>query len=268
MSIVNRIRRARAARAAGLSSVGLAALVFTLALSPVSDSGTPAPASGQGPAVFAPYNVSWTSGKPAPATISVTELRRLQSTGEALVGGLDGTSASMVTTASATPSGFTLQQPGIRRSDYVYDSDSMYQASYHCSNPSNCQLEDEVKLQLHQVALGGSSHTWQLRLSMSQVANPANLTWTYWATYWCGVNIAGASDILCANGAAPSGASMTVNSTVYEPWGTANATTVFPMVAATSQFSSGTSVTMKFRGWDTFSTATTTKLSATSGTGS
>lgn len=52
-----------------------------------------------------------------------------------------------VTPLASTPDGFKLQHPGIRRSDYVYDSDTVYQGTYHCDH-SNCKLMAEVTVQL------------------------------------------------------------------------------------------------------------------------
>jgi hypothetical protein len=60
---------------------------------------------------------------------------------------------------------------------------------------------------------------------------------------------------------------MSVNTVVNKPWGAPNGITVFPMVQATTIFSDGAEVTNKFRGWDTLSTASTTRLNTTSGTG-
>lgn len=207
-----------------------------------------APASAADPAG---YDVAATSIVPLADVVPSTELPSP-----------DGT----VVPATGTPDGFKLQNPGIRRSDYVYDSDKVYQGSYHC-NSSTCTLSAEVTAQLHEVVIGGSSHTWQLTMNMAYYSNPGNLTWSYSASYWCGVNISGASDTICTNGAAPSGASMSVNTVVNKPWGATNNITVFPMVQATTLFSSGVSVTTKFRGWDTLSRSSTTKLNATSGTG-
>jgi hypothetical protein len=171
-----------------------------------------------------------------------------------------------VTADADTPDGFTLQHPGFRRSNYVYDSDTVYQGTYHCTDDA-CKLMAEVTVQLHEVAIGGTSHTWELTSNMKKYKNPGNYTWSYSATYWCGVNISGASDTICANGAAPSHVSMSVNTVVNKPWGSKNGITVFPMVQASTLFSNGVHVTTKFRGWDTLSRARTTQLKATSGTG-
>ncbi len=270
MLIKNRVRRGRVARSVALSGMGLLALVSISAFSPVSDASPAAPASGQGAAVstpteVAPYTISWSSEVPIPAVSTVADMQRLQAGGDAQIAGLDGTDANLISVAAATPNGFILQHPGIRRTDYIYDSDAVYQGTSVCT--STCQVKAQVKVQLHQVAIGGSSHTWELKLNMSQYSNAGGLTWTYWGSYWCGVNVAGGSDTLCTNGAAPSGVSMTVNSPVNKPWGATNGITVFPMVTATTQFSNGVTVSTKFRGWDTTSAASTTKLKATSGTG-
>lgn len=167
------------------------------------------------------------------------------------------------TTAESTPNGFSLRNPGIRRSDYIYDSDNVYQGSYDCSG-STCILKAQVKAQFHHYVNGGSSHTAQLTMYMTNYSNPGGLTWSYSSSYWCGVNVSGGNDTICTNGAAPSGASMSVNTVVNKPWGATNGITVFPMVQASTVFSNGVNVTTKFRGWDTLSRASTTKLKATS----
>jgi hypothetical protein len=174
--------------------------------------------------------------------------------------------AGTFTPMADTPNGFILQHPGIRRSDYVYDSDTVYQGSYHCSG-STCNLLAQVTVQLHEVAIGGSSHTWQLTMNMKRYSNPGNITWSYFATYWCGVNVSGGNDYICNNGAAPSDVSMSVNTLVNKPWGGTNSITVFPMVQASTQFSNGVKTTTKFRGWDTLSRSSTTRLNTSSGTG-
>jgi hypothetical protein len=202
------------------------------------------------PASAAPkkFDVAVSSESPLPTTVPVDQLPAQ-----------DGT----VSVTAATPSGFALRNPGIRRSDWVYDSDKVYQGSYRCTS-TVCTLAAEVTVQLHQEAIGNTSHTWRLTQHMDFSRNPGGLTWSYGASYWCGVNISGASDTLCTNGAAPSNASMSVNTVVNKPWGATNSITVFPMVQATTVFSNGVTTTTKFRGWDTLSRSSTTKLSASS----
>ena len=204
-----------------------------------------------GAVTSAAYTVGVSSSAPLPATADSSSLPEASGT---------------IKPMSDTPDGFILQHPGFRRSDYVYDSDTVYQGSYHCSG-SSCKLLAQVTAQLHEVAIGGSSHTWQLTMNMKQYSNPGNITWSYFATYWCGVNVRGGNDYTCNNGAAPSDASMNVNTLVNKPWGKTNSITVFPMVQASTQFSNGVKVTTKFRGWDTLSRSTTTKLNTSSGTG-
>jgi hypothetical protein len=192
--------------------------------------------------------------EPLPATFPVSELAKLEGTGD-------------VTPAASTPNGFKLQNPGIRRDDYVYDSDPVYQNAGDCG-PIICTAKAQVKVQFHQVVNGIDSHTWRLTMNMAEYSNPGNLTWTYSSTYWCGINIKLADDQLCDDpGAAPSNETMSVNTVVNKPWGAPNGITVFPMVQATTIFSDGAEVTVKFRGWDTLSTARTTRLNTTSGTG-
>jgi hypothetical protein len=174
--------------------------------------------------------------------------------------------ASAVAPATSTPNGFKLIHPGYRRSNYVYDSDKAYQGSYRCVD-DKCTLLAEVTVQLHEYVIGGTSHTWQLTANMKEYKNPGHLTWSYFATYYCGVNVAHGNDHECNNGAAPSDAGMSVNDVVNKPWGKTNSITVFPMVAMSTQFSNGPKVTTKFRGYDTLSRARTTKLNTKSGTG-
>lgn len=195
--------------------------------------------------------VGASSEVPLPATVPADQVP----------GGTGGVAA-----AASTPDGFILQNPGTRRSDYIYDSDNVYQGTYRCGT-TTCTLLAQVRVQLHQVAIGGSSHTWQLTMNMNRYSNPGEITWSYSSTYWCGVNISGGNDTLCTNGAAPSNATMSVNTLVNKPWGATNSITVFPMVQATTLFSNGVQVSTKFRGWDTLSRSSTTRLNTSSGTG-
>jgi hypothetical protein len=104
-------------------------------------------------------------------------------------------------------------------------------------------------------------------MNLSKYSNPGGLTWSYTTTYWCGVNVSGASDTICASGAAPSGGPMSNNAVVISPGGRRNSITVFPMLQPTVIFSDGEHPTYKFRDWDTLSRASTTKLAASSGQG-
>lgn len=196
------------------------------------------------------HSVAVSSYDPLPDTASEEGLRRYESKDS----------------RTGTPGGFALQHPGHRRSDYVYDSDDVYQGAYHCTE-DGCRLQGEVKVQFHEVSIGGSSHAWRLTLSMKEYKNPGRLTWSYFSTYWCGVNIKNSPDHECDSGAAPSGASMSQNTEVNKPWGASNGITVFPMVQATTQFSNGGTASTKFRGWDTVSRKSATKLADKSGTG-
>jgi len=197
------------------------------------------------------YRVGASSSRPLPATVKP--------------GKVPNSTATAVPYTN-TPNGFKLIHPGHRRSNYTYDSDKVYQGSYHCSG-GVCRLAGEVTVQLHEHAIGGSSHTWQLTVHMKEYENPGHLSWSYFATYWCGVNVKGGNDYECKNGAAPSHASMSHNTVVNKPWGKTNSITVFPMVQATTQFSNGVKDTTKFRGWDTLSRKSTTRLNTKSGTG-
>lgn len=233
------IRRIRVIRAAATCALVCASGAVVAA--------TPTPADASRAA-----DVAVTSSSPLPLTAAASALRG---------------SASAVTPATSTPNGFKLIHPGYRRSDYRYDSDKVYQGSYHC-NDSKCTLWAEVTAQLYEHVINGNSHTWQIKANMHEYKNPGHLRWSYFATYYCGVNVKGSSDHECNNGAAPSHANMSVNDVVNKPWGKTNNITVFPMVAMSTQFSNGPRDTTKFRGYDTLSRARTTRLNTKSGTGS
>jgi hypothetical protein len=60
---------------------------------------------------------------------------------------------------------------------------------------------------------------------------------------------------------------MSSNTVVNKPWGSKNSITVFPMLQPTVIFSDGEHPTYKFRGYDTLSRASTTRLNTSSGQG-
>jgi len=60
---------------------------------------------------------------------------------------------------------------------------------------------------------------------------------------------------------------MSVNIDAFEVWGLTNDITVFPMVRATTSFGNGVTVSTNFRGWDTRSLASDTRLALNSGGG-
>ncbi len=221
-------------------------IVLALSAASIAGSLSVAPA---GAATTATYRVGASSTKPLPATVPADRV-------PCATGG--------VTAAASTPDGFKLHNPGYRRSDYIYDSDTVYQGTYRCGTSGTCYLLAQVAAQLHQVAIGGSSHTWQLTMNMKNYSNPGGLTWSYSATYWCGVNVSLGNDTICTNGAAPSNATMSVNTLVNKPWGSTNGIKVFPMVQASTLFSNGVRVSTKFRGCDTLSRSSTTRLAASS----
>jgi hypothetical protein len=99
--------------------------------------------------------------------------------------------------------------------------------------------------------------------------NPGGLTWQFHARYYCGVNVSGGNDYICNNGATSSGSEIAFNPgyTAYPTWGATNSITVFPMVALSTHFNTGIVVETKFRGYDTLSRSSTTRLNTTSGTG-
>ena len=226
-------------------SIGLrmtAVALTTLGLAAGLQTASPA---GAGPKPH--YKVGVESDAPLPAALSPDQLPP---------------SEEPISIAADTPDGFKLRNPGVRSSDYVYTSDTVYQGAYNC-NATVCTLAAEVTARLKQTAIGGSSHTWQLTMNMARSRNPGGLTWSHSSTYWCGVNESLSGDRICdASGAAPSNASMSVNTLVNKPWGSANSITVFPMVQANTIFSNGVTVSTKFRGWDTLSRSSTTMLRA------
>jgi hypothetical protein len=168
--------------------------------------------------------------------------------------------------AASTPDGFKLQHPGIRRNDYLYDSDTEYQVYARCTT-SSCGPLANIRVQFNEYLNGGYSNLWRLTANMSEYDDPGNLTWSYSATYYCGVNVKGASDHECDNGADPSGESMSVNEAVWLSWGNTDNITVFPMVAMSTLFSDGGVVTTKFRGWDALNQEGFTELATKSGDG-
>jgi hypothetical protein len=196
--------------------------------------------------------------EPLPDTVPAATLAKID------VGEAD--SDAVITVMADTPDGFKLTNPGIRRSDYVYDSDPIYLSTIECDGPV-CVVLASVKSQLHEEVIGGSSHAWRLNMKMTTYSNPGHLTWSLSASYWCGVNVEGGNDHTCNNGAAPSNSSMSVNTVVNKPWGATNSITVFPMVHPSVVFSNGAHDSWKFRGWDTLSRASTTKLDTNSGAG-
>lgn len=178
-------------------------------------------------------------------------------------------SADTVSAATATPSGYKLIHPGYRRSDYVYDSDWIYHTLYVC-NPV-CTKRVQTRVLLHEVVIGGNSHYWTLRLRAQLMYTTAGYSWYFQFRYYCGVNVPNASDYECNNNASPSGTVVryTDLDTFGKTWGSTNNITVFPMAGLSTHFSNGASVESKFRGYDTYSRASTTKLvpAGQSGTG-
>lgn len=228
-------RRARRAAVLAVSAVGLTTALLT----------APATASPSTGALV----IGATSSKPLPLTATTAELAAL--------------SEPDTTTRTSTPAGFALRNPGTRRSDYIYDSSTVYQGAYNCPTQP-CTLAAETTAQFREAPIGGSSHTWELTMTMKLSRNPGNLSWSYSSSYWCGVNVSGGSDTICVNGAAPSGVAMSVNTLVNKPWGATNNITTFSMVQAATTFSNGAKPNTKFRGWDTLSRSTTTKLNGSS----
>jgi len=110
--------------------------------------------------------------------------------------------AGDATIAAETPDGFTLQNPGTRRSDFLYDSDNVFQGTSTCGL-GGCEVLAQARIQFRESVQGGISHAWRLTMAMAMWSNAAGLSMSFSSTYWCGVNIEDASDTICDNGAAP-----------------------------------------------------------------
>lgn len=165
-----------------------------------------------------------------------------------------------------TPNGYSLRNPGTRVSDYLYRSDFVYHYDMILLPDDTYYMRAETKVRLVESVTGGSSHYWQLTFRTLPVSNADGLTWYFTQKYWCGVNVSGGQDHICDNAADESGTEMPVSDSgsIYRYWGTVNSITVFPMEDITTHFSSGISVTTKFRGWDTLSRASTNRLAPSS----
>jgi hypothetical protein len=214
-----------------------------------------------GPSVVeaASTHVAVSAAGPLADHVSATAARKLST---------DSSARPAVIPMTDTPDGYKLIHPGYRRSNYVYDSDWVYQGDYRCSG-GECSLQAETRLKIHEYVYGGSSHYWSLRYDAQTVKNPGHLSWQFHDRYYCGVNVAHHSDPICTNGASASGKEYAFNpgESFRKTWGRTNSITVFPMVALSTHFSTGVVVTTKFRGWDTLSRTRTTRLNTTSGTG-
>lgn len=178
--------------------------------------------------------------------------------------------AGAASPATGVPSGYQLLKLGVRRNDYIYDSNADTHSNYACpSNGGKCTLEAQTSVQEHQYVRGGSSKYWELKENARTVQNPASISWRYSAIYYCGVNIPGGPDHTCGNGADASGTSapMTPGENVAKRFENVNGNTVYPMVGISTHFSTGVTVTTKYRDWDTLNRSTTTKLNTTTGTG-
>ncbi|MGC5167934.1 hypothetical protein [Luteimicrobium sp. DT211] len=209
-------------------------------------------------------------GAPLPESATEADIASMEAAGELTV--LDASDGAAIQPLSSTPDGFKLWNKGQRKSDYVYYSDWYPFTVADCAeNGTDCHTEARVDFQLKQTAIGGSSHAWELTLSSKTVSNVGGVTATKTSRYWCGVNVSGGSDTICdSSGAAPSGVDMSVDTLVKKPWGSKNSITVFPMVKAQIIFYYGSQRFLGdfgFRGYDTLSRASTTKLASSSGTG-
>jgi hypothetical protein len=244
------LRTARRAVVVGLGS----ALLVTASTMAAAPSGAATPGQHVGVSSSKPFS--------AQGAHTLTALKQLAAQGK-----LSLSLPGQVSAQTSTPSGYHLEHPGYRRTNYTYDSDWVYHDDVYCS--FTCVLKAETKVQLHEYLYGGSSHTWALTYNAQTVSDPAGITWQYHYRYYCGVNIANASDTICTNGASASGSeyAFSPGHVSYPTWGATNSITVFPMVALSTHFSTGIVVETKFRGYDTLSRSSTTRLNTSSGTG-
>lgn len=166
--------------------------------------------------------------------------------------------------AASVPLGYALRG-GSRVSDYVYRSGSPTADLYECTD--TCVLRTRVPYYINQNVIGGSSKNWVLTMHQGIADNPGGFSWSNRWVYYCGVNRSLARDPECENGAYPSGEDGPLN--LGSPYTRRFEETVstginYPLVNIVTQFSTGTVVELKFRGWDTCLSATNVQLCATS----
>jgi hypothetical protein len=175
------------------------------------------------------------------------------------------TLAGGVITPMSVASGYSLWNPGTRRSSYVYDSSSRGANEAECDS-SGCTVINRWETQLHQYVVGNTSKQWQLTLNATRDFGSETPSLTY--IYYCAVNVSFAHDHYCstAQGADPSDETGAISrgGTLYRYFEYGASNTEYPMVDIRVHFAHVT-VDTKFRGYDTCVKKTTgTKLCSSS----
>lgn len=176
--------------------------------------------------------------------------------------------AGDVVTPMSVASGYTLWNPGTRRTDYIYDSNLRGANEAEC-NDAGCTVINRWETQLHQYVVGNTSKQWQLTLNAIRDIGTENPTFSY--VYHCAVNVSGSSDHYCSTGlgADPSGqsAAMSAGTTLYRYFEYGATNKEYPMIDIQVHFLHVT-VGTKFRGYDVcVKSSKGTKLCTSSGTG-
>lgn len=201
---------------------------------------------------------------------SLSELNQMNATTDSQLKQMNSQTTTTQPDAFASPnsvaSGYTLV--GNKQDDYRYNSSAYYITASRCTN-GGCTVLAEVKTSVKENVTGGSSKRWLLTENASTISNPGGISWYYTATYSCAVNVSNSPDHYCGNGAdgSQSEAPMTPGEAVYKTFEKVNGNTVYPMVAINVHFSTGGGKSGLFREWDVCNRSTTTKLCASSGTG-
>jgi hypothetical protein len=244
----------------------------TLGIALAGLSATVASSTAVGAAPQSNTTVMTASYSPIPAARAYTAVQKDPSA--LAVNTATGATTSLTTGAiarpdaanTATPNGYTLVEQS--KSTYIYMSKPFYMDVETCTN-GKCVQRAEVYAQVKENVTGGDSKNWTLTQYASTVAaEDPTVTWHYTYVYYCGINVSGASDHICVNGASPSGSevSMTPGAPVGKRFETINSGKDFPMVGVTVHWSTGGTYTGKFREWDTCNSKSST-LCATTGTG-
>jgi len=158
---------------------------------------------------------------------------------------------------------------------FVYNSVPVY--AIHLSCQSTCVAVSQVQVSIKENVAGTTSKRWINTVYASTYSG--SQPWTASYNYACAVNVPNTRDIYCpfykADGAdGSSSANFTSAYSINSTFGTTNLVTKLPMIKPGVRWSDGTIALgddgqpgEKFRGWDVCATAGTTKLCATSGTG-
>jgi hypothetical protein len=168
-------------------------------------------------------------------------------------------------TPSSVASGFVLYNPGYRRDNYNYDSNWANIGQAYCT--SSCVVQDEWQVQFHEWVQGTNSKLWRLTMNARKVTGSDSAAFDYW--YACAINVSGNPDHYCINGADPSNDTGAFNPGDYL-WkyfeNNNYSNTEYPMIKLGAQFPHVYD-SFRFRGFDVCTSANSTKLCASSGTG-